>query len=297
MTGVHRTGIALVFLLLALTVIPVAAGPTAPAGFGSGLGCAAQCIRTAVTTSHGKSVGLHITTDTPAKLKAQISTQAPLPNGNAPPWFTNPTTKSDNSFRTDWTTSFSNLEPDTTYHIVVRATDASGNTAYQQGTFRTLKRKVMVTFTRILVIGDADEGVNRGEISFDFFVNDQEVGGLGQQKIASGETIHFSRYALVDDAPEWLPVRVRGRECDAVAWNCPIESGEPFPTNGGGSWQDWDYAHASAFVNVDDAGANALPPIYGTDLPAGHDGYLIFETTGYHLKFRVYGYFDVDYVV
>src|SRR5215472_62880 len=120
MTGVHRTGSALAFLLLTLTVIPAAAGPTAPTGFGSGLGCAAQCIKTAVTTAHGKSVGLHVTTDTPAKLKAQISTQAPLPNGNAPPYFTNPKTQSDNTFRTDWTTSFTDLEPDTLYYIVVR---------------------------------------------------------------------------------------------------------------------------------------------------------------------------------
>lgn len=292
----RRSGIALALLLLALLALPVAAGPVGPTGYGSGLGCAVQCIKTGVTTSHGTSVDLHVTTDTPAKLKAQISTAAPLPNGNNPPYFTFPKTQSDDTFRTDWTTAFGDLEPDTTYYIVVRATDASNHTAYQQGTFKTLERKVTVTFTKILVIGDGDKGAGKGEIAFEFFVNDQETGGLGQQKIASGETILFSVYAHVDDAPKWLMIKVRGRECDATGGNCLVEAGDIFPTSGGGSYQDWDYAHASTFVNVDDPGVGALPPNYGTGLPAGHDGYLIFETTGYHLKFRVYGYFDVDYV-
>ncbi len=282
--------------MLVLTTLPVAAGPAAPVGVGSGLGCAAQCIKTGVTTSHGKSVDLHVTTDTPAKLQAQISTLPPLPNGNSPPYFTNPKTQSDNSFRTDWTTAFTALEPDTTYHIVVRATDGNGKTAYQQGTFKTLERKVVVTFTKILVIDDADHGVNKGEVSFDFFVNDQEVGRLDQQKIKSGQSIHFSVYANLTDAPRWLTITVRGLECDVVGWKCAEEAEGDFPTTGGGSYQDWDYAHAYTFVNVDDPDMGALPPNYGTDLPAGHDGYLIFDTTGYHLKFRVYGYFDTDYV-
>lgn len=285
-------------LLLAAIAIPVAAGPTGPTGFGSGLGCAAQCIKTGVTTSHGKSVGLHVTTDTPAKLKAQISTQAPLPNGNAPPYFTNPKTQSDNSFRTDWTTSFTDLEPDTLYYIVVRATDASNNTAFQQGTFKTLSRKVTVTIVKIKVIDDGDHGVNKGEVSFDFFVNDQVVGYLNQQKVKSGETVSLPANAnavTVNDAPKWLPIKVLGWECDAAFYNCIHESGD-FPPYGGGNYDDSDYAYASALVNMDDPGASALPPNYGTDLPAGHDGYTIFETTGFHLKFRVYSYFDISYV-
>ena len=36
----------------------------------------------------------------------------------------------------------------------------------------------------------------------------------------------------------------------------------------------------------------ALPGNYGTSLPSGHDAYLVFETTQYHVKFRVYAYVD-----
>ena len=34
-----------------------------------------------------------------------------------------------------------------------------------------------------------------------------------------------------------------------------------------------------------------MPPSFG----AGHDGYFAFDTTQFHVKFRVYAYLDVVY--
>ncbi|MND07665.1 hypothetical protein D3C83_298020 [compost metagenome] len=55
-------------------------------------------------------------------------------------------------------------------------------------------------------------------------------------------------------------------------------------------------ARASIDLRAAFVSDGALPPGYGTGLPAGHDGYAIFETTDNDLKFRVYATVDVRLV-
>ena len=71
----------------------------------------------------------------------------------------------------------------------------------------------------------------------------------------------------------------------------------------GGSLREWrvrrrhvrDRAAAFDLPSLLDP-KGALPGNYGTDLPAGHDGYLIWENTSYDLKFRVYATVDFEVV-
>ena len=67
----------------------------------------------------------------------------------------------------------------------------------------------------------------------------------------------------------------------------PERSGWPAGRHGLGSGRDaW---------RRNGRGPGALPGNYGTMLPAGHDGYLVFETTKYGVKFRVFAYVDFAY--
>ncbi len=94
---------------------------------------------------------------------------------------------------TKWTGQLGQLRPGTKYHVIVSATDAQGQSAYQTGTVQMDDRKVRITLLKIKVISDADKGsANKGEIKFDHWIGDQVFGHADFRKIGSGATINVA---------------------------------------------------------------------------------------------------------
>ena len=92
-----------------------------------------------------------------------------------------------------------------------------------------------------------------------------------------------------------LDLAVRGVECDNVLMkNCVREAGY----DASGEYAGDTYVNAKATFDLQGllTAGGALPPGYGTGLPAGHDGYLIWEKRGYELEFRVYATVDFEVV-
>ncbi len=277
----------------------------------SNVGCSVQCVRKALFTHvGGTDATIEVETNEPAKLQVMLSPDAPIQESWGPRFSFIERSVSSQALVTKWTGHLGALRPGTKYHVIVSATDAQGQSAYQTGTVRMDDRKVRITLLKIKVISDADKGsANEGEIKFDHRIGDEVFGHADFRRIGSGATINV---AGRDGRPGVLAVlvangtdpefnlRTIGAECDwQLIKNCVLESGwNPQGTGGelGGGYdsQDGDWAAAGGTFHLnallDSAG---LPATYGMDLPAGHDAYFAYQTTSHYLKFRVYGYLDV----
>jgi hypothetical protein len=284
-------------LVLALAGQALAGSPAAGGGVTSGLGCGAQCITKAKVIAGPFNATLQVRTDTPARISVKVSDQEPFHATGGPHFYVwDAAASTGGAYKTAWNTSLSGLEPGTLYHIVVWATDGEGRTAYREGTFETPGRHVVLTFWKVKVLNDADHdcciSANKGELSFDYYANGGYVHGNGQKKLASGASFHPhpAEFPIpIDDAPRYLELFVGGSECDHAGWNCVFEADDYCGS-------DSDCAEAHATLDLDDLGGGALPGNYGTDMPSGHDGYVVFETPHhYYLEFRVYAYVDVYY--
>jgi hypothetical protein len=110
------------------------------AGPGVG-GCGNQCItKAALSTGYGSpDVGLDVATTVPAKVRVYLSTSAPAFTDAGDPWFPGQPPKATSaSLVQSWKTSLTGLEATTKYFIIVKATDADGDTAYRHGSFKTI---------------------------------------------------------------------------------------------------------------------------------------------------------------
>jgi hypothetical protein len=263
-------------------------------GLSAGLGCSAKCITKAVPVQIGPTAALFdIQTNTPAKITVITSL-----GGSIASIATSPLT-------TSYRHAASPLSPGTSYDLQVRATDADGRTELHQFAFKTVPRKAKVTFWKIHLIEDGDRGIDRGELNFSYWLGRAAIPGeLGFHKRSSGDVFNVnargtSRAGLTGEilangsSPE-LDIRVRAEECDGHVniKNCVQEVPDQgwYPTGGGAN----SGTAGGAFKLSSLVAQNALPAGYGTQLPAGHDAYLVFATTSHGVKFRVYAY--VDYV-
>ena len=277
----------------------------------SNVGCSIQCVRKALFTHvGGMDATIAIETGEPAQLQVMLSPDAPIQESWGPRFSFVERSVSSQGLVTKWTGQLGQLRPGTKYHVIVSATDAQGQSAYQTGTVQMDDRKVRITLLKIKVISDADKGsANKGEIKFDHRIGDQVFGHADFRRIGSGATINVEGR---DGRPGVLAVLVAngtdpefkmstvGAECD---WQqlkyCVLESGW-IPQGGGGEIggaigaHGGDYAVAGGTFHLnallDSAG---LPGKFGTNLPAGHDAYFAYQTTSHHLKFQVFGYLDV----
>jgi len=283
---------------------PVATNVDPGAGtISSGLGCSLECIRKAVPVEIGPTAAVfEFGTNTPARMQLVVSRDA-----GAHDVVSN---SSSVGYVTTWTAGPSLLAPGTTYFLSIRATDTSGRTSERHWTFQTDEQNVRVTLWKIKVISDADKGIARGELTFDYWAGGELVGGEdGFHKRSSGDvvTVHApgtTRPGLTVVLPAngstpTLDVRVYGEECDGPAQmkNCVRESREQgWIPSGGGDFAGNDTATAGGLFSLGAILATgALPSNFGTSMPPGHDGYFAFETTEHHLKFRVYAFLDVFY--
>ena len=268
-------------------------------GLSSNVGCSQKCITKAVPTAIGPtSATFEIATNTPAKITVIVSRNGQIAS----------------SATSEYTTSFMHaagfLYPGTTYDLFLRATDANGHTEHHHFTFKTVERHARVTLWRVKVINDGDSGSARGEMHFSYRIGGKDAGGdNGFHKRSSGDSFSvredgttrpgLTRVVPVNGPNPKLDVRVYAQECDGHTFMsyCAVEStyGDG-PSWGGGSCGDDDCASAGGAFGLSALlSQNALPASYGSSLPAGHDAYLVFETTQYHVKFRVYAFVDFVY--
>lgn len=279
------------------------AGTGGPGQLNAGQGCAAQCITTALVDPGMADASIRVESSVRATFTVAVSDQAPGAIDGVP-WMPNP-----DAFRQTWIRTRSHrfqldgLLAGTTYHVLVTATDANGRKATRVGTFRTddppplppavqAERVAQVTFWKVVVLNDADKGANRGEISFDYYVADRWVHENGQRKLKTGASFVPQDRSAPFTVPvegDTVDLRVRGIECDGAGkGGCPQEVGDVSCLSEGNT----DRACARATVDPT-AGPGALPPAYGTDMPYGHDAYVVFETQGTYLRFRVHAFVDL----
>lgn len=129
-----------------LAMLALAAGSASAGGgpiISAGTGCAVQCIQKALVVATATSATVELETTVLAHLKVSITKQTVSTTTGG---FAASLTKSVSisAFSPNRIASFAGLEPDTTYAIVVKATDLKNQTASRKGTFKTLPVKVAV---------------------------------------------------------------------------------------------------------------------------------------------------------
>ena len=246
------------------TTITPYENPGGLANPGGPAGCSIQCITMAKLTPGGdfSSKALEVKSNTPARFQARASTKAPTYDQGVPSF-----AKSDSSalsgleYITSWKTSLTKLAGATKYHVIVQATDAKGNDAYQVGTFTTPPeptKDVLITFHSIRVTHDGDSSwKNRGELSFAWGVGDTKVGSLGEDKMSDPATVNIPRgksLYLVNDAKGFLPtvfVSASERDADGLAEFCAMGTGVPHEYGSNGDCDaKWNVA-STGLVKVD----------------------------------------------
>jgi hypothetical protein len=268
-------------------------------GLSAGLGCKADCIEKGTLTSDATVPGrVRLALRATEPVTFQVRFVAKSTSGAVLQQLIHST----GSRKREHEATLDGLLTGTRYTVTVKATDAQGRGREETGTFRTRSAKAVVTFHKITVISDAENGADRGEIFFDFMAGGEYGTAMGFQKIGSGDTVAVkpngtSRPGLLIGAPidgrRTIDLDVLGVECDAVLMkNCVVE---------GGRWSTEQYAgdtYVATRTSFDLRQAftpsGALPGNYGTGLPSGHDAYVVWETTQHSLKYRVYATVDVE---
>lgn len=217
--------------------------PDGIAGNDPNPGCSAGCITHAVIddVSHD-SAHFTMKTSMAATMEAFVGTTAVDQSGTVP-------TIADPAFHyetpepwTTWKLNMNALEGDTTYHVLLRATDTNGKRDYQVGSFTTPpapEQEVVISVGRIDVKDNGDL-IGKGEIRFGFAYDGVLVGTRSEQKLSEGATMWPDAYnfVVVDLAPDeatsnlavWAGERdvsvlgfceapVSGLECHGINWN------------------------------------------------------------------------------
>ena len=267
----------------------------------SGLGCSVQCITKAFFTQappDGRVANADLKTSTDAKIQLVVGADQAFHEivfDQTNPWLVR-----------SWKPQIGKLLPGTTYHVVVRATDAQGRISERRGTFRTVSATALVTIQKIKIVNDGDKGKAKGELYFRYFFAGHELTSNGFYKLSSGQVVSakaegtsrpgvFYRFPNGDGR---LDIHVTAEECDGHTYmsNCAVES----------SFGDDRYDHKNLLGQYADVGGNfrlsdiltgALPGWYGTGVaqPTGHDGYFVFGPGDRYVKILVLATVDLDY--
>jgi hypothetical protein len=234
-------------------------GEAAPGGDS---GCSAQCITKAWLTPDPSSfdMSLEVTSHTLARFEAYVSTDAPSEDPDGHPVFPGAAPMATNfAYEKAWTTTLGPLEPATTYHVIVKATDRMFRSSYQVGSFETRPGadQLLLSFLEVRVHHDGDAGANRGELTFSFQVAGEHVATTAEDKIGSGTTVHLSdgdRWpgigAEVDFDPSpsaWLPMLSAvafERDADGLVETCVVGDDQIDPGSDDGCDMKWDVAQS-----------------------------------------------------
>jgi hypothetical protein len=260
-------------------------------GLSAGLGCKADCIEKGALTSDPDVPGrarLELVSTVPATF--QVNLVVKTISGDV----LDERVLATGSRKTRYTATLDRLLTGTTYSVTAKAIDEKGQAWVEQGTFRTRSAVATVTLHRIVVIDDGDKGANRGEIALDFYVDGTYEWGRGFHKQSSGDTIlptapGTSRPGVMvtvsADRRRAVELELGGVECDGqLMKNCLREAGG----------RDFDALAETTFdLRQAFVPSGVLPASYGNALPAGHDAYVVWQTTTDHLKLRAYATVDV----
>lgn len=212
-------------------------------------GCSAGCITHAVVDAiDHDSAHLLVNTSMAADMQVFVST-TPVDQSGAVPTIADPvfTHQTPEPF-TVWHVDITSLDADTTFHVLVKATDANGKSDYQVGSFTTSpapKQQVIISADRIDIKENGDL-IGRGEIRFGFAYDSTVVGTRSEQKLKEGATVWPDAYnfAVVDLAPGeatrsfavWAGERdvqlggfceapLVGLDCGGINWNVAYSGG------------------------------------------------------------------------
>ena len=194
------------------------------------MGCVAQCITSVVPEPHGGWAKFNINTNEKAAMTLEASKTKPNANGT---WSDPKDVAASNATilpTQSWTAPLPNLDSNTTYYYVVRAHDGNGNEQIKTGSFKTLTRRVEVTFAEIQMIDDSDD-LSDCDCAFSFVAGKEtpkEYGSFEDPKsIASGTTVHPNVTFTINNAPSEIPIRAVGSDDDTfpdtLDWNSWVE--------------------------------------------------------------------------
>ena len=169
------------------------------------LGCKVQCIDSAMV-SFGEQldqITVEVHTSADAEIVAMISTEAPFFSAGVPAFASVEATADSGGAATTFLSHTMPVAPDTLYHIIVTATDGSGQTSYQVGAFNSPTtpppppapetNDVVVTFLRLWVTDDGDR-IGRGELTFPFQAG-THVNKRSEQRMNTGDSFWFPYWA------------------------------------------------------------------------------------------------------
>jgi hypothetical protein len=259
------------------------------------VGCPLQCITSVGVEPHGTWAQFPVKTSEKALITVEASTTPPNADGT----WSNPDDVAA-VFGTilpvqEATLPLQDLAANTTYHYVVHAHDGSGHQQFKTGSFKTLTRRVEVTFAEIQMIDDSDD-LSDCDCFFWFQAGNSADTSWGDfhdpKSIASGTSVHPNVTVTATNAPSEIPIRANGNDKDD----------DPFHVCSGGSgpkgyegWGDADNCleWAGRWVNVPVArpGAGSLS---GVDEQFTESFTILVGGEG--LKFRVNGTYKVTYV-
>jgi hypothetical protein len=233
------------------------------------MGCVAQCITDVDVQPHGGWAQFTINTNEKAVMTLEASKTKPNANGT----WSNPKDVAA-SIATilptqNWSPPLPNLDSNTTYYYVVRAHDGNGNEQVKTGSFKTLTRRVEVTFAEIQMIDDSDD-FGDCECYFEFGAGNEtkQYGTKANPKsIASGTTVHPNMTFTITNAPSEIPIHAVGNDDD-----------------------EWDTFFTPTKVSVSRQGPPAAPGAVDEQFTES------FTISGTTLEYKVRGTYKVTYV-
>lgn len=264
------------------------------------MGCLAQCIDEPDVEPHGGWVKFTINTTETASMTLEASKTKPNANGT---WNNPKDVAASNATilpTQNWTAPLPNLDSNTTYYYVVRAHDTNGNEQIKMGSFKTLTRRVEVTFAEIEMIDDSD-GPDC-ECWFWFNAGDETPKPYGSfsdpKSIASGTTVHPNITFTVNNAPSEIWIRAMGYDDDVDWGSFCSESGGYLPYTGHASWLSTNDVDScleesgnQAVVSASRQGQPAAPDALDEEFT---ENFTISPGLGL-LVFKVHGTYKVTY--
>jgi hypothetical protein len=264
--------------------------------------CNERCIRSIDVQPHGGWAQFTIETSETAIITVEASTKPPNSDGK----WSNPADVAafaGSVLPTDhYTPPLANLAANTTYHYVVRI-HVQGHELVKTGTFKTLTRRVDVTFDAIQMIDDSDGPVDGDcDCWFWFGVGDQTPKLWGQygtpHSVASGTTVHPNVVFAVNNAPAEVRLGTVGHDDDTDPLDlfCTYDHSREIPehppldwkANGDGACVE--YAGNQVFESLSRQGPPANPGAVDEQFT---DSFTI-NVTGI-LTFNVRGTYTVSY--
>ena len=256
--------------------------------------CAQRCIRSIDVQPHGGWAQFTIKTSETAIITLEASTKPPNPDGT---WSNSDGVISVGTvLPTDsYTPPLANLATNTTYHYVVRA-HVEGHQQVKKGSFKTLTRRVDVTFDEIQMIADSDGPVDGDcDCWFMLGVGDagaMEYGSLSNQKsIASGTTVNPDADASITNAPNEIWLRAKGWDDDTDFGEfCPVGIGAPPWVGSGDALNCLEWAGDEVLVSLSRQG----PPYAPGDVDEQFTDSFTIKVSG-ELVYNVRGTYRVTY--